>query len=184
MSKKNEDISQKVRNIALMGMLFALAMICSLIESSISTGLLLPPGVKIGLSNIITMYCLFFLGNKSAYTMAVLKSLFVFITRGGMSGILSLSGGLFSITMMLICIAFKKLKPSYMVISIVGAISHNVAQIVVVSIMTKLGKVGIIANMPILVLSGLIMGILTSFVLNLLIPHIKKIGFDINKNTD
>lgn len=40
----------------------------------------LPPGVKLGLSNIAVMYCLFYMGKENAFILLVLKSLFVFLT--------------------------------------------------------------------------------------------------------
>ena len=79
--------------ISLMGLLFALAMVFSYLESLVSIPGLLP-GMRLGLSNLVTMYCLFFLGKSSGYTMAVLKAGFVVLTRGAVAGALSLSGGL------------------------------------------------------------------------------------------
>lgn len=53
--------SARVRQTVLMGLMFALAMVLSYVESMITVPGL-PPGVKLGLSNIVTMYCVFFLG--------------------------------------------------------------------------------------------------------------------------
>lgn len=41
-------------------MLFALAMVLSFLESTLSPLLGLPPGVKLGLANVVVMYTLFF----------------------------------------------------------------------------------------------------------------------------
>lgn len=51
--------SARVRQTVLMGLMFALAMVLSYVESMITVPGL-PPGVKLGLSNIVTMYCVFF----------------------------------------------------------------------------------------------------------------------------
>ena len=91
------------------------------------------PGVKFGLSNIAVMYALFFLSKGQAYSIAVLKSLFVAMTRGMIAGILSLSGGILSLTVMLILMVLFRDKASYAVISISGAIAHNLGQFVAIS---------------------------------------------------
>ena len=54
-----------------MGLLFAVAVVLSYIEGMVTIPGL-PPGIKLGLSNIVTMYCVFFLGVPSAYTLAIL----------------------------------------------------------------------------------------------------------------
>ena len=61
-----------------------------LLESMVTIPGMLP-GIRLGLSNLVTMYCLFFLGKGAGYTMAVMKSLFVLLTRGFVAGLLSLS---------------------------------------------------------------------------------------------
>ena len=49
----------KVKRFALMGLLFALAMALSFLESLLPALPMLPPGIRLGLSNIVTMYALF-----------------------------------------------------------------------------------------------------------------------------
>lgn len=51
--------NNKTRQVALSGLLFALAMALSFMESAITPLLGLIPGVKIGLANIVVMYALF-----------------------------------------------------------------------------------------------------------------------------
>ena len=92
----------KVKRLALMGLLFALAMALSFLESLLPALPMLPPGIRLGLSNIVTMYALFVLGPVSGYTIAVLKSLFVLLTRGAVAAAMSASGGIASVTVMLL----------------------------------------------------------------------------------
>ena len=98
--------SARVRQTVLMGLMFALAMVLSYVESMITVPGL-PPGVKLGLSNIVTMYCVFFLGWKQAYTLAVLKGFFALLTRGFTAACMSTAGGLVSVTVMLLLILPK-----------------------------------------------------------------------------
>lgn len=97
-----QNRNRKVKRLALMGLLFALAMALSFLESLLPALPMLPPGIRLGLSNIVTMYALFVLGPVSGYTIAVLKSLFVLLTRGAVAAAMSASGGIASVTVMLL----------------------------------------------------------------------------------
>lgn len=66
--------NEKTRRVALMGLLFALSVVLSFLEGTLTPLLGLPPGVKLGLANVVVMYALFFLGRGSAFTLVLLKS--------------------------------------------------------------------------------------------------------------
>ena len=70
--------SKKARETALTGMLFALAIAFSYLESLVSPLLGLMPAIKLGLSNIVVMYALLFLRTRTAVLLVVLKALFAF----------------------------------------------------------------------------------------------------------
>ena len=75
MANRNHD-PKKTHEIALSGLLFALAMALSFIEGT----LVIPglaPGMKLGLANIVVMYALFFMGARQALYLDLLKALFV-----------------------------------------------------------------------------------------------------------
>lgn len=97
-----------------MGLLFALAMALSFLESLLPALPMLPPGIRLGLSNIVTMYALFVLGPVSGYTIAVLKSLFVLLTRGAVAAAMSASGGIASVTVMLLLSLLPGIRRQYL----------------------------------------------------------------------
>lgn len=166
--------------IAFMGLLFALSIVLAFIENLIPTSAILPPGVKLGLSNIVTMYCLFFLGKKNAFAIAILKSVFVFLTRGFLASVMSLCGGLFSIAVILILYCIKKLCLSYLILSIAGSISHNIAQMAVITLIFK--NAFTIWYLPVLLISGVVMGTVTGIVLKAVLPALEKLKINLNKN--
>ena len=86
MANRNHD-PKKTHEIALSGLLFALAMALSFIEGTL---------VILGLANIVVMYALFFMGARQALYLDLLKALFVFLVSGWTAGFLSLCGGLLS----------------------------------------------------------------------------------------
>ena len=125
----------KANRIAFMGLMLGLALALSFLESLLAVLPFLPVGVKLGLSNIVTMYCLFFMGTKASLTIAFLKSSFVMLIRGPVGGALSLAGGIASVTIMLL---LKKIPSiSNAVLSIAGAISHNAGQLILAVFILK-----------------------------------------------
>ena len=154
--------------ISLMGLLFALAMVFSYLESLVSIPGLLP-GMRLGLSNLVTMYCLFFLGKSSGYTMAVLKAGFVVLTRGAVAGVLSLSGGLLSVTAIVLLDCLSKHSLHYVTLSAVGAVFHNIGQLVVARFLTS---VFLYYYIPVLLLTGLAVGIMTGKLFVWIIPYL------------
>ena len=154
--------------IILMGLLFALAMVFSYLESLVSIPGLLP-GMQLGLSTLVTMYCLFFLGKSSGYTMAVLKAGFVVLTRGAVAGALSLSGGLLSVTAIVLLDCLSKHSLHYVTLSAVGAVFHNIGQLVVARFLTS---VFLYYYIPVLLLTGLAVGIMTGKLFIWIIPYL------------
>ena len=164
----------KTKRMVLMGLLFALALVLSLVENSLPPLPIAVPGIKLGLSNIIVMYTLFFLGKKEAYTIAILKAGFVFLTRGTVSAFLSLSGGVLSVTIMVILMIIFKEKISYLIISIFGSVFHNIGQFIAISIVYT--NMYLWAYLPVLLVSGIIAGFVTSTLLRFILPAFKKLG--------
>ena len=118
----------KTHSIALSGLLFALAMALSFIEGTlVIPGLL--PGMKLGLANIVVMYALFFMGPKQALVLDVLKAFFVFLVSGWTAGFLSLCGGLLSLLVMWLLYYHCPLRPTWFILSVCGALAHNVGQL-------------------------------------------------------
>ncbi|MEG1972052.1 MAG: Gx transporter family protein, partial [Oscillospiraceae bacterium] len=127
--------------------------------------------VRLGVSNIITMYCLFFLGFKSALMLLILKSTFVLITRGVIAGCLSLMGGIFALfAMESLNRLFKTMNKTY--ISIAGGIFHNLGQLLGAFVL--LNNPYVIYYLPILFISGILSGMATGVSLRLIMPYLTK----------
>ncbi|MEG0803705.1 MAG: Gx transporter family protein [Pygmaiobacter sp.] len=159
--------------VAFTGMLFALAIVLSVTESMIAPLFGLPPGIKPGLSNIVVMYALFFLGTEQSLLLVFLKGFFVFLTRGVAGAALSLTGGLVSLGVMLVLLLLTRQRASYLMLSVAGAVSHNMGQLLMASLLlaTPLS----LAYAPILIVAGIAMGTLTSLSLRAVLPALGKI---------
>ena len=163
----NPKRGSKTHEIALSGLLFALAMALSFVEGTlVIPGLM--PGMKLGLANIVVMYALFFMGGKQALVLDLLKALFVFLVSGWTAGFLSLCGGLFSLLVMWVLYYHFPVQPTWFILSVCGALAHNVGQLLGASVI--LSSAMSLYYAPVMLVFGLIMGSLTSITLRALLP--------------
>lgn len=158
--------SNSAQQVAKMGLLFALAMTLSFLEGLIPSFL---PGVRLGLSNVVTMYAVFELGNRPAFILVILKSLYVLLSRGSVSALLSIAGGLLSITVLCGLLHFMGTRLRYAPASMLGAVAHNIGQLAAASYIMRLGVV-FWYYLPVLLIAGVGMGFLSSLVFRAVIP--------------
>mgnify|MGYP004500845855 FL=1 len=169
-----QNRSRKVKRLALMGLLFALAMALSFLESLLPALPMLPPGIRLGLSNIVTMYALFVLGPVSGYTIAVLKALFVLLTRGAVAAAMSAAGGVFSVTIMLLLSLLPGIKEQYLLLSVFGGAAHNIGQLVMARFIINNQYVWY--YFPVLLAAGLLMGAITGMALRVVLPYLNRLN--------
>ena len=156
------------KNTAFLGVMLSVVFVLSWLEFIVSSLLLLPPHIKLGLANIVIMYCVIFISKKSALTLVILKSLFVLLTRGPIAGLLSFCGGMLSIIIIIVLIAIFKDKISFIALSVAGALAHNMGQLIA---MTPIfGSLMFISYLPVMIVSGVIAGTLTGILLKVTFP--------------
>ena len=152
-----QNRNRKVKRLALMGLLFALAMALSFLESLLPALPMLPPGIRLGLSNIVTMY-----------------ALFVLLTRGAVAAAMSASGGIASVTVMLLLSLLPGIRRQYLLLSVFGGAAHNVGQLIAARF--------IISNqyvwyyLPVLLAAGLLMGAITGMALRVVMPYLDRLS--------
>lgn len=171
----NLNISHKTRSIAFNGLLAALALSLSAVELMIPPIPLLPPGAKLGLSNIITMYAASQVGLLPALCIAVIKGLFAGVTRGFTAMLMSLSGGILSTITMWILLHIKHSSFGYIGLGVAGALAHNAAQLLVAMLLTT---PAVIYYLPYLIIFGIVFGIITGLVLRAIMPLLGKLYID------
>ena len=165
-----ERIQPRTYLLATMGVLLALVIVLVIFENMLTPAPGLPPGVRLGLSNVVIMYALLIRSKQEACLLLCLKSLFVFIARGGTAGLFSISGGLLGMFVMIILLLILRERVSYLMLSVTGAVAHNVGQLIIVALMLDTNVV--FGYLPILVLSGTIMGMITGTLLRVTIPFV------------
>ena len=157
-----------IYRIALGSVLCAQAIALGFIESLIPPLPFLPPGAKPGLSNIVTMFAADCVGVSQTYIITVIKSLFVFVTRGFTAAAMSFAGGILSCTAMILLFRFSREKIGIIGISVISALCHNAGQLLMSVFITGSEKTFYYA--PFLALFGVVTGILTGLIFRAVLP--------------
>ena len=143
-----------VKKLTLMSALVAVAMVLSYIESLIPAFVAIP-GVKIGLSNIATVFALYILGAPAAITVSAVRVCLSALLFGNfVSLIYSVFGAILALITMIL---LKRFAPfSEIGVSTVGAIMHNAGQVAVACIIMENAAISLYI-VP-LIISGTISG--------------------------
>ena len=161
------------RRIVLLALFISQALVLSIVESWIPLPIGIP-GVKLGLANIVTMIVIVFFGFRDAVIVTILRTALASIFGGGFIIFLfSVTGGLFSTLVMAILYKKASRLMSILGISIAGAVAHNVGQLVMASIQMK--DYNVMTYLPILLISGVIMGCFIGFCTTYLSKALEKI---------
>lgn len=177
------DISEKIPAVsgrgktdvgrtAYMGLLLALALILSYVETLIpfQTGI---PGIKLGLANLAVVLCLYLFDWKRTFLLAAVKALLSGFLFGNLFMIVySLAGAWFSAMIM---IFLKKSRWFHVLtVSAAGGVMHNMGQLLVASLVVE--TYGVVYYMPVLIIAGLLTGSVIGIVAALVLPYIKNIA--------
>ena len=145
----------ETKRIARLGLLTALALVLSWVESLIPLSVSVP-GVKMGLPNIVVVFALYRLGPREAWLLSLLRVVLVSATFGNaFSFWYSLAGAVLSLLGMTALRAWGRLSP--LGVSVAGGVLHNLGQILVAALVLDSGAV--LSWFPLLLLSGTIAGI-------------------------
>lgn len=162
----------KADTVASVGILAALAVALSFLEGLIPPLPMMPPGAKLGFSNIVVMFSAGVCGAVPTLLTVLVKSGFVLLTGGVTAGFLSLLGGVLSASVMLMLMKNKKI--SLFAVGILSAISHNIGQLIGTLILFR--SLSVLYYTPFLIVFGIVFGGLTGTLFKITFPAIKKIS--------
>lgn len=170
--KKDKNLTRKI---ALTGIMCALALALSYLETLIPAYPGFPPGAKPGLSNIVTMFMAGSAGTPHAFFITIIKGLFAGVTRGFTAMLMSLSGGILSTAAACLLFRFAKNKLGYIGISIVCAVCHNIGQLAAACIISGTASL-VVGYGPLLLIFAVVTGLLTGAILKAVMPTLAKIA--------
>lgn len=127
---------KKTKKLVFMALLTAISLVIWVLEAQIPP--VVPvPGVKLGLASVVTLTAMVLLGRKEALAILLVRVFLSCLFAGSFSAILfSLSGGILSWGIMALTVKLFE-ENLLWVVSILGAIGHNMGQILAAVAVTK-----------------------------------------------
>lgn len=166
------------QQLAAIGMLSALALVLSFLESLIpfQPGL---PGIKLGLANLVIVFALYRMNVHSALLINTVRILLAGLLFSGLFGLLySAAGAAASLTAMTLLLqinrkreqAGKSILFSIFGVSMTGGVFHNLGQLLVAILFFS--SLNLIYYLPVMIISGIVMGLINGMIARLLLQKL------------
>ena len=157
-------------NITYTALLSAVALVLSYIDMILPDVPFVLPGMKLGLSNIATMFALSAVNLPCALVVCMTKALFALLMRGFTAFMMSLCGGVLSVLAMYLLLRLKHV--GFIGVGVMGAFCHNLGQILVAFVYTDST---VFTYFSILALASIFTGSVTAFVVYIILPKVLKL---------
>ncbi|MCW3491356.1 Gx transporter family protein [Dethiobacter alkaliphilus] len=130
----------QTRKLTHIAILITFALVIHTVEAMVPVPMIVP-GAKLGLANVITLLAFVIYGFKSAMFIAVIRAILGSIFIGNFLGFgffLSFGGAVLSTLAMALGISlWRRGAVSLIAVSIMGAVAHNTAQVLIASILIQ-----------------------------------------------
>ena len=158
----------KTQKIALTGLLIALALILSYLESLVPLSFAIP-GIKLGLPNLVIVFALYRLKPPVAAAISLLRVALVALLFGSaLSLAYSAAGAVVSLVVMLLLKRTGRFGCTG--VSVAGAVVHNLAQIATAALLLETPSLA--WYFPVLCLSGTVAGVVIGLLAALLAKRV------------
>jgi heptaprenyl diphosphate synthase len=161
------------RKLTWLALLVTIGLIIFMIESIIPRPL---PWFKPGLANIATLVALYLFGLPEALIVSIIRVFLSALLTGSLFNpafVLSFGGSIFAALCMGATIAFASRYFSIVGVSIIGAVVHNLVQIILVAWLI-LQHSGMLYLLPLLVLTAIPTGIFVALISHTLLVYLHK----------
>ena len=167
-----KTISLRVRRLALLGLLTALALILSYLESFLTLPLALP-GFKLGLCNVVVLFCAYRLSLFDAALLSLTRVLATSLLFGNITGFLfSLFGAVLAFAAIVFAKTLLAEKLSFVGVSVLSAAAFNFGQILAASLLYA--SLAVFDYLPWLLVASAIFGGAVGLLLNLIFDRMKE----------
>ena len=160
-----------IRRLTELALLASVALIIFVIELRIPNPFPIP-GVKLGLANIVTVYAVFRYRPSETAMIVTVRLLLGAMFSGNLSALLYSAAG--AVCCLLGMLALRRILPEKQIwlCSVIGAMLHNIGQITAAVILMQ--SFGVIAYLPILLVTGSLAGAFTGLCAQLVLHRIKR----------
>lgn len=164
-----------IYKMAYTALLVAQAMVVFKLEEWVPVPFPAIPGAKLGLANIFTIVSLYTLEPGAAFMVVILRSILsMLISNNPGAFIYSVSGAMLSFAVMLLVKNLFKDRISRIGVSVAGAFSHNLGQLLAATIMVQEPR--ILMYLPVLTIIAVPTGFFVGLTANFMLDHIYRLG--------
>ena len=131
------------------------------------------PGIRMGLSNIVTLYAVFMLGRKDAALILMCRILLGALIAGNLSTLMySAAGGA---CCLIVTLLLRRLltEGQAWAAGVIGAAAHNLGQLGLAVLITRTAAIA--AYLPVLTVGGMLTGLFTGLCAQFLIARQKRL---------
>ena len=170
---KNRAAYSMKNKVAYLGMFTALALVFSYVEALVPLPIGVP-GAKLGLANTVVVFVMYKANARTAWVISALRVVLAGFLFGSLASLIyALCGAMASWGVM--SLAKKYLPFSIFGVSVLGAVTHNIAQIAVASVVV--GSSAIFGYLPILLIVGTVTGLVIGSIAQVVLRTVKTIPF-------
>ena len=161
-----------IKKLTILSMLLALATVMGYLEAILPINIGIP-GVKLGLANIVSLWALYKYGFHEGFAVGLLRVILVSLLFANVSmALYSISG--FVVSYVIMWLIKKTGIFGITGVSMIGGITHNMAQLAVALLITDLEV--LLRYIAPLVISGVLAGMLVGILASLLYRRFEKTG--------
>lgn len=165
-------MNNRTKKIAYLGLMTAVALILSYVESLFPPLIAAVPGIKMGLPNIVIIFILYRFGLKEAAAVSAVRVFVVALLFGNMMSLAySVSGATLSLILMALIKRIGKF--STVGVSVVGGVSHNLGQVLMAMRLLETAQIGY--YMIVLAVSGTIAGVFIGLAGSAMLKYLKNV---------
>lgn len=167
---QRRDDMKTTKRIALDAMLAAVALLLFLVEAQLPP-LTAIPGIKIGLANAVTLAAVYLCGRRDAAAILFVRVCLGAIFAGNPTTFLySVSGA--ALCLAVTCLLCRPLRKNVWVLSVFGAITHNIGQLLAASVLLR--SAAVFWYLPYLLIAAVISGAFTGFCVQFLLHRLNR----------
>ena len=158
------------KRIALDAMLAAMALLLFIVEAQLPP-LTTIPGIKIGLANVVTLAAVYLCGRRDAAAILFVRVCLGAVFAGNATTFLySASGAM--LCLILTCLVCRPLHKTVWVVSVLGAIAHNVGQLLAAAVLLR--SAAVFWYLPYLLIAAVISGAFTGLCVQFLLRRLNR----------
>ena len=163
----------RTKKIVIISLFVSQAIVLSILERMIPINFVVP-GAKLGLANIVTILSLYIFGLRETILIVLLRTFMASVFGGTLLTFLySISGALISLLVMYLLKRLPKDKFTIVGISVFGAISHNIGQIIMAVLIIQ--SLNITLYLPMLIIISIPTGLFVGYSSKKLFKYLNKI---------